>query len=100
MSNEQPSIYEHLQKHLDRLEAKIDGLTSIIIKQAQVEERVSGLINHINHLTTAKEKLESRVTVLETQAPSNSRTSAMLDKIIYAALATALTLLGTMYFGG
>ncbi len=98
MSNDQPN-YEYLQKHLDRLEVKIDALTSIIIKMAQVEERVSGLITNINHLTASKERLETRVSTLETQAPTNHRTSTTLDKVMYAVLTAAIAILGSIYFG-
>lgn len=98
------SNISHLEKWLTRLENKMDIVSQGIMKLVQVEERVAGVIQQNAQLQKAAQDMkidfESRIRNLETAAPTNNRTAAFMDKVIYTILGVAGTVITALLMGG
>tara|TARA_B100001175_G_C19199874_1_gene490796 strand:+ start:418 stop:693 length:276 start_codon:yes stop_codon:yes gene_type:complete len=81
-------------ERLTRIEEKIDKLSEVIVSIARAEEKIYGLQNDHNKMFDRVNKIQERVDSIETKVEENSRTTKLINKLIWVvlvALAGAMT---------
>lgn len=81
-------------ERLTRIEEKIDKLSEVIVSIARAEEKIYGLQNDHDKMFDRVNKIQERVDSIETKVEENSRTTKLINKLIWVvlvALAGAMT---------
>jgi chromosome segregation ATPase len=78
-------LLTQIYARLDRLERKTEGLKEACIAIARIEERQTNLEKLAYALERELQSNRDRVTAVEVQQPSHSRTDKLVDKAVYAA---------------
>ena len=73
-------------ERLTRIEEKIDKLSEVIVSIARAEEKIYGLQNDHNKMFDRVNKIQERVDSIETKVEENSRTTKLINKLIWVVL--------------
>tara|TARA_B100001250_G_C19534512_1_gene671942 strand:+ start:445 stop:720 length:276 start_codon:yes stop_codon:yes gene_type:complete len=81
-------------ERLTRIEEKIDKLSEVIVSIARAEEKIYGLQDDHDKMFDRVNKIQERVDSIEIKVEENSRTTKLINKLIWVvlvALAGAMT---------
>lgn len=79
---------------LARIEEKIDKLSEVLVTLARAEEKIYGLQDDHNKMFDRVNKIQERVDSIELKVEENSRTTRLINRLIWVvlvALAGAMT---------
>lgn len=76
---------QRIREAQDRTEKSVSQIADALTRLAIVEERQSNTTGSLEKLAAAIDKLDERLQALEILGPTNSRVSALVDKVMWLA---------------
>jgi len=77
-------------QRLDRIEAKLDKLADAMVAMARAEEKISSLQDDHDKMYERINRLSVKLDDIERKVDENSRTVALINKIVIAAVIAAV----------
>ena len=83
------------EERLDRIEAKLDQLTEVMITLARTEENLHGLKDDHNKAFERMNRLSAKLDEIERKVDDNAHTVAVINKLFWIAIGTFAAAIAT-----